>query len=53
METNPSYASSGEIKTYPDILDGRNIVYMQLSVNVSLVYTYTHTHIYIYISEDG
>ena len=49
METNPSYASSGGIRTYPDLLDGRNIVYMQLILNVSLVYTY----IYIYMSEDG
>ena len=31
--------------TYPDLLDGRNIVYMQLILNVSLVY--------IYMSEDG
>ena len=40
METNPSYASSGGIRTYPNLLDGRNIVYMQLILNVSLVYIY-------------
>ena len=40
METNPSYASSGGIRTYPGLLDGRNIVYMQLILNVSLVYIY-------------
>ena len=40
METNPSYTSSGGIMTYPDLLDGRNIVYMQLILNVSLVYIY-------------
>jgi hypothetical protein len=32
METNLSYASSGGIRTYPHLLDGRNIMWMQLMV---------------------
>jgi hypothetical protein len=32
METNPIYASSSGIRTYPHLLDGRNVVEMQLVV---------------------
>ena len=50
METNPSYASSGGIRTYPDLLDGRNIVYMQLILNVSLVYIYIYVRGWMTVS---
>jgi hypothetical protein len=28
METNPIYATTGGIRTYPHLLEGRNVVYM-------------------------
>jgi hypothetical protein len=28
METNPIYTTTGGIRTYPHLLEGRNIVYM-------------------------
>jgi hypothetical protein len=28
MKTNPIYATAGVIRTYPHLLEGRNVVYM-------------------------
>jgi hypothetical protein len=28
METNPIYATAGRSRTYPHLLEGRNVVYM-------------------------
>jgi hypothetical protein len=28
MESNPIYATAGGIRTYPQLLEGRNVVYM-------------------------
>jgi hypothetical protein len=32
METSTIYAFTGGIRTYPHLLDGRNVVYMELMV---------------------
>ena len=39
METNLIYASAGEIRTYPHLLDSRHAVQMQLMV-ILLRYVY-------------
>jgi hypothetical protein len=44
METNLIYASTGEIRTYPHLLDSRHAVQMQLMVILLC---------YVYMLEDG
>jgi hypothetical protein len=45
METNPIYAIAGEIRTYPHLLEGRNIVYMH--------YMFILNYVRLYMLEDG
>jgi hypothetical protein len=45
METNPIYATAGEIRTYPHILEGRNIFYMH--------YMFILYYTWLYMLEDG
>jgi hypothetical protein len=45
METNPIYASAGGIRTYPHLLDGRNVLYMH--------YLFILHYTRLYMLEDG
>ena len=52
METNLIYASAGGIRTYPNLLDSRHAVQMQLMV-ILLRYVYMILLCYVYMLEDG
>jgi hypothetical protein len=45
METNPIYATTGGIRTYPYLLEDRNIVYMH--------YIFILNYTRLYMLEDG
>jgi hypothetical protein len=45
METNPVYAAKGGIRTYPHLLEGRNVVYMH--------YMFILNYTCLYMLEDG
>jgi hypothetical protein len=45
METNPIYATAGGIRTYTQLLEGRNVVYMH--------YMFILNYTQLYMLEDG
>jgi hypothetical protein len=45
METNLVYAAKGGIRTYPHLLEGRNVVYMH--------YMFILNYTCLYMLEDG
>jgi hypothetical protein len=45
METNPIYATTGGIRNYPHLLDGKNVVY----IHYMFILNYTQ----LYMLEDG
>jgi hypothetical protein len=45
METNPIYATTGGSRTYPHLLEGRNVVCMH--------YVFILNYTWLYMLEDG